>query len=319
MSTVDNEFGELHWMMDMLQSIDIGLAVIDRDYRVRVWNGFMENHSGRRAGAALGARVFDLCPEIPEQWFRRKVDTVFMLKNRAFTSWEQRPYLVKFRHNRPITGGAEFMFQNTMLLPLTSLDGGVHHVGIIIYDVTDIAIGSAELGEANRELERLSRTDRLTQLLNRGYWEESLAQEFDRDRRTGAACSLVMFDIDHFKKVNDNYGHPVGDEVIRHAAETLRGSVRATDIVGRYGGEEFGVILIDTPIDGAILVCERLRQRIEASTVEARGHRVRYTVSLGVATLTEDVEDYKVWIARADEALYQSKREGRNRTSAHSR
>src|SRR5690606_25742057 len=138
-----------------------------------------------------------------------------LLKNRAFTTWEQRPYLMQFKNYRPITGTEEFMYPNITISPLVPANGEVNNVCIIIYDVTDIASNKKALERANIELAKLSRTDRLTQLNNRGYWEECLIKEFNRYQRYHHTCSLIMFDIDHFKKVNDTYGHQAGDEVIR--------------------------------------------------------------------------------------------------------
>ncbi len=303
---------EIHWLMDMLQSIDVGLVVLDRDYNVRVWNGFMENHSGQKSTHVIGANLFKAFPDIPEPWFRRKVDSVLTLASRSFTTWEQRPYLLRFKNYRPITGTAEFMYQNITIIPLLSADGVVNHVGIIIYDVTDIALGKTELKDANARLAQLSRTDRLTELNNRGYWEECLRSEFARFRRTRQTSSLVMFDIDHFKKVNDTFGHQAGDEVIRTTARLLREAIRATDIAGRYGGEEFGIILVDTGVDKAWILAERLRKKVEAATITFEQREIRYTISLGLAEATGAMQGHTEWLSCSDQALYEAKRSGRN-------
>jgi diguanylate cyclase (GGDEF)-like protein len=305
--------------MDMLQNIDVGLVVLDRDYNIQVWNSFMENHSGKTPGSVINNNIFKMFNDVPEAWFRRKLETVFLLKNRAFTIWEQRPYLFRFKNYRPITNTAEFMYQNSTLIPLLSADGEVNHVGIIIYDVTSIAINSQRLQQANRQLEHLSRTDRLTRLFNRGYWEECLKREFNRIQRTGVASSLIIFDIDHFKKVNDTYGHQAGDDVIRVTAQNLMDTQRSTDISGRYGGEEFVIILINTREDGARFFAERLRKKIEALTVECDENRINYTVSLGIAEYSSDLEDYNEWLAHADRALYEAKNSGRNRFVVYSK
>lgn len=304
---------DIHWLMDMFQSIDVGLIVIDRKYNVHVWNGFMANHSAQASDKVVGSNIFGVFPELPEQWFRRKIESVSMLKSRAFTTWEQRPYLFRFKNYRPITGNAEFMYQNITFIPLVAVNGEVDFVGVVVYDVTDVATSRKDLEDANKQLEVLSRTDRLTQLFNRGYWEECLVREFRRSRRTGGPTTLIMFDIDHFKKVNDTYGHQAGDEVIRNTSAMLRQLVRATDIPGRYGGEEFGVILIDTAIDGAMVLAERLRTQIEACTVRHDAVEIRYTISLGVSQLGPEIESHKQWIECADQGLYQAKHGGRNR------
>lgn len=309
---------EIHWLMDMLQNIDIGLVVLDKQFNIQVWNSFMENHSGMQPGRVIGKNIFKLFNDVPEDWFRQKLDTVFLLKNRAFTIWEQRPYLFRFRDYRPITGTAEFMYQNSTLIPLVSADGKVNHVGIIIYDVTDVAVNRSRLQQANQQLEHLSQTDRLTQLYNRGYWEECLKKEFIRVQRTREACSLVIFDIDHFKKVNDTYGHQAGDEVIRVTAQKLVETHRNTDISGRYGGEEFVALLVNTPADGALYFTERLRKKIEKLSVHYEDLAIQYTVSLGVAEFSSDIKDHTDWLQRADRALYEAKHSGRNRSVVYS-
>ena len=305
-------------MMGVLHSINVGIVVIDHDYKVALWNDFMVNRSGKRADAAMNKSIFELFEEIPTNWFTRKIESVFTLGNRAFTTWEQRPYLMKFKNYRPITGMAEFMYQNITFIPLVGVDGGVNHVGIVIYDVTDMAVGKQALEGANNELEKLSRTDRLTELYNRGYWEECLEREFDRYKRTGHKITLMMFDIDHFKKVNDTYGHQAGDEVIRQTSRSLRRTIRKTDIAGRYGGEEFCVLLVDTDSENALILAERLRNRIEALTVTHDKQEIRFTISLGLAQLDESITSYKEWLERSDLSLYYSKEHGRNQTTTYS-
>jgi diguanylate cyclase len=311
---IKNSIADIHWLMNMLQNIDIGLMVVDRHYDVQVWNSFMENHSGVSPSSVIGKNVFKTFPDIPEDWFQRKAESVFLLNNRSFTTWEQKEYLFKFRNYRPITGTAEFMYQNITLIPLLSADGTINHVGVIIYDVTDIAISKLQLEQANVQLQSLSRTDALTKLNNRGYWETCLIQEYNRVKRTRQPCSLLIFDIDHFKKVNDTYGHQAGDEVIRNVSSMLSKSIRATDIAGRYGGEEFVVLLIDTIADNAKIFAERLRNNIEALVVQHEQHTIKYTISLGIAEMGEMMKDHKHWLECADSALYQAKGSGRNRS-----
>ncbi len=209
------------------------------------------------------------------------------------------------------------MYQNTTLIPLLSADGQVNHVGIIIYDVTDVAVNRSRLQAANQQLEHLSQTDRLTQLFNRGHWEECLRKEFDRARRTKEPHTLVIFDIDHFKKVNDTYGHQAGDEVIRIAAKILKECHRNIDISGRYGGEEFVVLLIDSNAEGATYFAERLRKRIEEITVVHEGQEIKFTISLGIAELNLNIKDPNHWIECADLALYHSKHNGRNQSTVY--
>ena len=304
---------EFHWIMDAVQNMDVGLVILDRDCRVQAWNSFMINHSGIAPGEAQGSDLFSLFPDIPSTWLRHKIDSVFMLKNRAFSIWEQRPYVFRFKNYRPITGTAEFMYQNLTISPLVSVNGEVEHVSLLVYDVTDMAVSKQALEAANTELTRLSITDRLTGLNNRGHWEECLGREFGRYQRTRQPTTVVMFDIDHFKKVNDTHGHQAGDEVIRSVSRVLQATARETDITGRYGGEEFGVILINTTAETSLFFAERLRKRIEKLVVEHEDMEIRFTISLGIAEANEQDKDYKAWLERADQALYQCKEGGRNR------
>ena len=128
--------------------------------------------------------------------------------------------------------------------------------------------------------------------------------------------SLLILDIDHFKDVNDRFGHLVGDEALRNIAQLLRDTLRDPDTPGRYGGEEFGVVLPDTDAEGASVIAERVRQRI-GETAVARKPEIRCTVSIGVAEATPDLSDSRQWIERADRALYRAKALGRNRTVRH--
>jgi len=194
-----------------------------------------------------------------------------------------------------------------------NLQGKVDHICIILYDVTDTAVNKAAQQKANRQLQGLSRTDHLTGLFNRGYWELRLIQEFKRFDRYESPCSLIMLDIDHFKKINDSYGHTVGDEAIRSVSRIIKEQVRELDVAGRYGGEEFGVVLPNTNGDGACVIADRLRVAIERTPIYAEGHEVKFTISLGIAELNEHMHDHRNWIEKADQALYKSKESGRNR------
>ncbi|MGB1799988.1 MAG: diguanylate cyclase [Gammaproteobacteria bacterium] len=308
---------EFHWMTVLLQSIDVGIVVLNHDYEIQVWNTFMENHSGLQPQEARNQNLFKLFPDIPEQWFRQKCKSVFEIQNHAFSTWQQRPYLFKFNNYRPITSTEKNMFQNFTILPVTSLTGEVESIAVIIYDVTDVAVSKKELEESNQCLTMQSRTDQLTQLYNRGYWELRVKQEFARFKRYGKKDSLIMFDIDHFKKVNDTYGHLAGDEVIRFVASSVLKLKRDPDIAGRYGGEEFGILLTDTSAENAFIFAERLRQAIASSDIIFEGKKINITISLGISEFNNNVDDYEQIVAQADTALYESKNNGRNLATIH--
>lgn len=311
------DLNEFHWLLAIVQGIDVGVVVLDREFNVQVWNTFMENRSGLQPDAVHGQRFFDLFPEVEEDWFRHKVESVITLGTPAFTIWEQRPYLVRFKNYQPITGQEEFMYQNTTILPLRATNSIIEHICLIIYDVTNVAANKQQLQKVNQQLQQLSRTDRLTGLNNRGYWEECLQHEYARHRRYQSMAALVMFDIDHFKAVNDTFGHPAGDKVIQAVAEVIREQIRDTDYAGRYGGEEFVVLMPDIDTSGAIVFAERLRLRIESLVVTYEKQAIPFTISLGVADLSFPTDDHKQLIERADQALYASKKGGRNQTNSY--
>ena len=317
MSVETEQLNELHWLMEMLHTIDVGLVVLDRDYRIQIWNGFMENHSGLLPQEAKNNVLFELFDEIPKEWFLRKAESVFMLKNKAFTIWEQRPYVFKFNNYRPITGTAEFMYQNTTFIPLMSTTGEVSHLCLLVYDVTDTAMHKKELQQANANLSILSQIDGLTQLFNRHHWQLCIEAEFKRYCRSKNASSLVMIDIDYFKSINDSYGHLVGDEVICHLSRLIKEYVRETDIAGRYGGEEFVILLADTSADNALIFAERLRKTVENSTVICKEDNIKYKISIGISEICPSCSSVNQWIEYVDIALYQSKENGRNRSTIH--
>ncbi len=307
-------FKDVHWLMDILQNIDVGLVVLDHNYKVVVWNSFMQNHGGKRPEDVLDKTIFKTFPELSEEWFRHKAESVFVLKNPTFTTWEQRPYLFHFPHYRPITGTAKHMYQNSTIIPLPDTRGEVLHICLILYDVTDTATSKLAQIETNKRLEELSRIDQLTALYNRGYWEQRLNHEYKVSLRYDIPCTLVFFDIDHFKVVNDTYGHSVGDDVIRYVSEEVREQLRDTDIAGRYGGEEFGIILTNTDRTGGFEFAERLRKTIEAATVVSDSQSVQFTISIGVCEMNSDLKSHQEWLIKVDEALYFCKENGRNCT-----
>ncbi len=169
-----------------------------------------------------------------------------------------------------------------------------------------------QLEEKTRELEILSATDRLTRVYNRLKLDEFLKSEFARSQRYGHPLSVILLDIDHFKAVNDTYGHPAGDKALCEVANLLQTRTRKSDLLGRWGGEEFMIICAETGIDGARTLAEELRSSIENHPFPVVGSK---TASFGVAERGAD-DTIESLINRADEALYRAKAGGRNRVEA---
>jgi diguanylate cyclase (GGDEF)-like protein len=170
---------------------------------------------------------------------------------------------------------------------------------------------SSELKEANRRIEELAELDELTGSLNRRRIMQFLDDEIARAHRTKAPCSIALIDLDWFKRINDTYGHPIGDEVLRTFAITIFANIRGVDRFGRYGGEEFLLVLPDTSDDVAMRLLERLREIIADLDWSAFSPDMRVTISAGVAT-PRPGETPDSLLARADSALYQAKARGRN-------
>ncbi len=166
--------------------------------------------------------------------------------------------------------------------------------------------------ELEGQLSREARSDSLTGLLNRRALEEVLTEEIERANRYGRPVGILLWDIDRFKKVNDTLGHDVGDEVLRQVARTCSECLRSTDRVGRWGGEEFLVVLPETPPAEALALAERLRQTLMECESFTLGHSVRVTVSIGVTSWIGG-DTWEVTYSRVDTALYEAKRSGRNR------
>jgi diguanylate cyclase (GGDEF)-like protein len=171
-----------------------------------------------------------------------------------------------------------------------------------------------QLNDALERISEMANRDALTGVFNRRHLFEVLARETNRNQRTNGTFSICIMDVDHFKEVNDQYGHQMGDEVLKRIAESVASSLRNIDCFGRYGGEEFLLILPQTPLDGARIKAERVRKAIAELAVASNGDRVGVSVSIGVAVFqgAESIDDT---IHRADRALYQAKENGRDQVA----
>jgi two-component system cell cycle response regulator len=215
----------------------------------------------------------------------------------------------------------------SIMTPLRALESGANHFGAGDFSYRVSLTGQNELGQLGKTfnamadklaqsqatLRELSTHDDLTGLFNFREFHRQLTEEAERSRRYGRPFSLLMLDIDHFKAINDTYGHLAGDEALRALATLIRREVRPMDLVARYGGEEFVMVLPETTGPGAFALGERLRSRIADHAIALpTGQTIRLTVSMGLATFPEDEDSLPQLISAADQALYAAKSAGRN-------
>ena len=198
--------------------------------------------------------------------------------------------------------------------PILNNEGVVTHVIEYVRNITDRKRAEEESQRFIKELETLSSEDSLTGLQNRRMIFERIRHEIERVRRYNAELSLIFCDLDYFKEINDTYGHKAGDEVLRTIADILRRSVRTSDVIGRYGGDEFLLVLPQTALKGAQELAERIRVAVQDMAFEMPGGKsVNTTMSIGVAFYDGNENDVDALLNRIDTALYVSKRSGKNR------
>jgi len=301
-----------NWQRMLLSSIEVGIIVLDENYQVEALNQFVQNHGDLDVKTVIGKSFFDTFDYIEKEWFERKCKPAFSMNIPVFIIWEQHPHLFQFAAGRPVTSESELMYQNITIFPIQESDGTTK-VCILIYDMTDNAISKKRTETLYQELQEISRIDGLTKLYNRRYWQEVFDREFKLAKRKTKVMSVVILDIDLFKKVNDTYGHQVGDEVIQALGKILKFVTRETDVCGRYGGEEFVILLPDTNKDNAKIVTERVRTTVDKLALNTSGGTISFTVSAGVAEFSSSYESPANWLNEADKALYVAKEQGRNR------
>lgn len=281
-------------VQDLYDNAPCGYHSLDRDGRVLRMNQTELNWLGLNAEQVLGRRYVDFMTPSSQQVFLGSFPTFLRdghISDLPFelvhTSGAVRPVLV----------GATALLDG---------DGNFLASRSTVFDHTDKRRFEAQL-------ERLANTDALTHLSNRRDFYQKAQQEIARCRRSGGSFSVLMLDVDHFKTVNDRFGHAAGDEVLRQLARQLQDTLRTVDTPARLGGEEFAVLMPESPLDGAQWLAERVRQQLAAVSVPRDGSEpIRFTVSIGVAQWQRE-EDIDATLHRADNALYQAKETGRNR------
>ncbi|UCH81500.1 MAG: sensor domain-containing diguanylate cyclase [Nitrospiraceae bacterium] len=290
----------------VFDAINIGIVILDREMKVKKWNRWMEINSGINADKILDSSVYDFFPDLENPKFIRSCKSVFSFGNFCFFSQKLHKHLFQFKSSGYLNADFEFMQQNCAMGPLRNEENEIQYLFIYVQDVTEVAVYERKLIEMNMK-------DGLTGIYNRRYLESRLKEEFSRHKRYSGNFSVIMFDLDHFKDVNDEHGHQCGDFILKSVCARISSIIRNIDIFARYGGEEFCCLLPETSKDGAIYVAERFREAIEEQDNHFDDLNIKVTISLGVANLKDNISSPEMLLKMADDALYRAKNEGRNR------
>ncbi len=283
-----------NFLADVIENSPAATYVKNREGRYLLVNRMHERVTGMERAETLGKTDAEIFPATMAEAYRQ-VDKDVMTTGRTIEAEEA---LVDER------GEAFFL---SVKFPTRNTAGEITGICGISTDITQIK-------HYQKELERLSQYDELTNLYNRRHFMSLARHELSRSMRYGGEISVMMLDIDHFKRVNDSHGHRTGDAVLAAVSQQIGKALRDTDIAGRLGGEEFAVLLPETSLGGAILVAERLRQQVAANAIDiGDGQTLRCTLSIGVASLGGESSDLEKLLHRADTALYDAKSGGRNK------
>ncbi len=271
----------------VIQNIGAGIIVLDMLERVVELNPYAQQLVGQARGSVVGQVI-----------------------GTALPTWPKLPEQVDAETEMTLAlEGADrcFHIQRTQIKTDNGVPAGYT---VVLLDIT-------ARKQAERQLEALARTDALTSLTNRRYFYELAEAELARAQRYQKLLTIILFDIDHFKQINDTYGHPAGDAVLKAVATECQQSLRTTDSIARFGGEEFIVLLAEDTVAGTLQMAERLRQVVESLEILVEQKTIRVTISLGLAHLFQGQDlTLDALIKQADDRLYKSKTSGRNRVSA---
>ncbi len=310
----------------ILDTLSQGVFCIDREHKIIFWNKLLEFWSSIPAEKAVGKELESIFPTMKKKLYRLMVDQVFDDGTTAVFSYQLHKKLFKFEE-----GNQSLCLQSQVVRSSIPDREGAYCAVFSLQDISglisQLQINKEvkdqvlqlvdELKTVNNELQKAASTDPLTGLANRRSMMEYISKEEERKKRYNTSFSLVLSDIDNFKKFNDSYGHACGDYILSELGRLFHSIIRPTDRVSRWGGEEFLFLLPETDCQSGYQSAERIRHTVEAHqfVFEGRRHRVTLSCGLGSSDMTKDLNRL---INNADQALYQAKDEGKNRVVLYS-
>lgn len=289
-----------------------GILILDRERRIRYWNRWLVEKTAITSEQALDRALDDLFPGWSNDRFYWAVDQAIGYRMSQILSQTLNRYLIPIDTTLGERHGVSLMQQKVSVIPIAGLDGEGYAL-IIVQDVTDSVLRSLAMGELMREFKEVSIRDPLTGLFNRRFMWEWLKQQEREAKRYGNCIGCLLIDLDYFKRLNDSYGHQRGDEILKGFADAVVGMLRESDILVRYGGEEFAAFIPACSLHRGVTTARRILEQISRAGI-AGLKEGEVTCSIGVSILDPSnggtVEDA---LDEADNQLYQAKRGGRER------
>ena len=304
----------------LLDHLSLGIVVIDREMKIIFCNRWLAEHSLLDTEEMIGKKIHDLFPDLQNAKFVKKAQEVLETRQPVFFNNKINQHLFPFFSGRSyIEKVLAPMEQTVILSPLCDKQGEPEHVLVSIFDISDWIFHQNALLSSKEDMKKLSHTDDLTQVSNRRRIMKKLAEEIQSHSRKKRPMSIAMLDIDHFKKVNDSFGHQCGDMILYEMAQMISGMLRDYDSIGRYGGEEFLIILPETTNEQAFKICDRIRIAAQDHIYNYKGRELQVAMSIGIAAKpAEENILMNLIIKEADRCLYIAKETGRNRTEIKS-
>jgi diguanylate cyclase (GGDEF)-like protein len=295
----------------IFNTIDNGIIILDENLNILAWNYWLEIRTSIKQNEIINKNICEQFPYINEKKLKRKIKAVIVTSNPSFYNVDPHKFLIDIKTNSIVENVYKSMQQDITIVPY---DIEKKQVCLYIYDKTALCKTNFKLEKLNDKLKDLSNRDPMTHAFNRRYFSEFSEKMLSLSVRNNQCVCLFILDIDKFKNINDNYGHSVGDKVIILLAQKLEEYVRTSDIVARFGGEEFVIFLHNTCIDIAEKIAEKIRKNIEDIVVDTENGELGFTVSIGVSQYDDEKDDNNIenTLKRADDSLYIAKKGGRN-------